>query len=170
VQRGRRTPHFNDASYVAVGATIPTPRQVKSTCASILQRFPKSPYSPKDRRTLVPLAAPRSRRREALNDRRVTILSFDLLPRISRASTWTPFRHRPRCRISRRLEGRNTLRPVFPTSHYRRGHDSTSQVLSWAWASPVFKRSRRRSDSAQGARLRRALRAKEEANRPARSS
>ena len=81
-----RLAHFSDDAYAAVGATI-----VEQANGDVNLRV-----NPPDARRgrapargfdapFVPLAVAGARRRTALNERDITIASFDLLPRISRA-------------------------------------------------------------------------------------
>src|SRR5580692_3318131 len=87
VQReaGERS-HFNDAAYEAVGATIadaPTGDVNLRVNPPTLDEVALLPEGSTHLSFLSPLLAQDIVR--ALNDRRVTVLSFDLLPRISRA-------------------------------------------------------------------------------------
>src|SRR5665213_2189687 len=87
VQRGAgELSHFNDAAYEAVGATIgdvPSGDVNLRVNPPTLQEVALLPEGSTHLSFLSPLLAQDVVK--ALNDRRVTILSFDLLPRISRA-------------------------------------------------------------------------------------
>jgi NAD(P) transhydrogenase subunit alpha len=65
---------------------------------------------------------------KALNDRRVTILSFDLLPRISRAQYMDALSSQATVSGYRAaLKGATVFDRFFPTAHDRRGHDSSGE-------------------------------------------
>src|ERR1700689_701315 len=87
VQRGAGDrSHFNDATYEAVGATVadaPTGDVNLRVNPPTVEEVALLPEGSTHLSFLSPLLAQDIVR--ALNDRRVTILSFDLLPRISRA-------------------------------------------------------------------------------------
>jgi len=111
---------------------------------------------------------PRSDVVKALNDRRVTILSFDLLHASRRPVHGRPF-SQPRCRDMRRLEGATHFDRFFPllTTAAAR-FDQPSPVMAWACRSSRISTAKRLGAKVRAYDVRSA--AKEEPNRPARSS
>ena len=119
---------------------------------------------------LSPLLA---RRRARAERARITILSFDLFPRISRAQYMDALSSQATVSGYRAaLAGATYFDRFFPLADHGRRHDSPgARCWSWAWASRVSRRSPRPSDSApRCARTTCARPPRRRPNRPARSS
>jgi NAD(P) transhydrogenase subunit alpha len=157
--------HFDDESYRAAGATIvdsatgdvnlrvnaPTLEEVARVKEGSLHLSFLSPLLSLD---VV----------KALNERKVTIASFDLLPRISRAQYMDALSsQRPSRDIARHWRARRTSTVSFRCSPRRPARFARPRYWSWAWASRSPVHCDVQATWRKSSRLRRAQAAKEEA-------